>query len=580
VRTGGVGVLERLFSVRAPKAIDEVVQLRVPVSPGVVVHGRLHGPDGEPTAGLIEWWRLEDAGAHGRVAIATPDGHFRGELQREGPHLLQGKATSRTDIGRNAAFGNELADLGSGSSERFDVCFDEAVPFIEIHTAGAGSVVGRLADEAGRPVAGQQLLAVLADVDDGGLPQDDSDPRVQALLMAGGGHIRVPCVTDDAGRFAFRGLAGGLFHVRAASAHAPGQFPALLTEPAVPSDGVPLELRYSRPHLVIRVRHPDGTPPDESFEAHNVYRGPPEWPGRAGLVVSLAPQDAGAQLRPFLEPREIGLGEFVVDLPKAGAIDVGVFGGAVPWQSQRVVVERGAGRVEVDVVLPAPTPLGTLAFDVVDAQGNAVTKRLNARLTDPATGIVLLDWSSHRSRSSDWPHELVLPPGELLFTVEGAPAREFWHGTIHESRELGSWESIVRIDADGETRVTAQLGEGARLAVDLRGELDTADERAVFAHSRGPDASSDEPSQRSVRLHLERPGRWPEPVLFARYGHHNTSSAGTHLFPSLEFGSEATSELITPGDYTLVATTPGGRELRREVSLVAGRTLEVTLVFE
>ena len=37
---------------------------------------------------------------------------------------------------------------------------------------------------------------------------------------------------------------------------------------------------------------------------------------------------------------------------------------------------------------------------------------------------------------------------------------------------------------------------------------------------------------------------------------------------------------LTPGTYTLVATTRGGRTVEREVTLVPGQTTSVTLAFE
>jgi hypothetical protein len=77
-----------------------------------------------------------------------------------------------------------------------------------------------------------------------------------------------------------------------------------------------------------------------------------------------------------------------------------------------------------------------------------------------------------------------------------------------------------------------------------------------------------------------REGRRPEHPQFARHAWEGTSAAGRHLFPSVPFGSEETSEALSPGSYTLVATTFGGRVVERPVTLVPGQTLSLTLHFE
>jgi hypothetical protein len=71
-----------------------------------------------------------------------------------------------------------------------------------------------------------------------------------------------------------------------------------------------------------------------------------------------------------------------------------------------------------------------------------------------------------------------------------------------------------------------------------------------------------------------------ERVPFQREWGEGTDAAGTHLFSWLPLGSEATSEVLSPGTYTLVAETAGGRTLRHDVLLVDGQTLELTLEFE
>lgn len=593
LRSQGTGLLTRVVSQRVPEADGVTLAMSVTVQPGAVVEGRILGPDGQPAAGRVDWWFFgaEDI-TSSNAGFAGPDGLFRGELRHEGQHGLLAAGSSRTDGDRQWLIASEQLDLGTGFSELFEVDFDQPVPFIEVRVSGPGRLQGRVLDESGAPATGVDLVAVRAELDDGaGNP--GPWPRVRELERLGGGHLRLRATTGADGDFALQGLRTGLFHVRAADGDdSSSGYPVLLTRSAVPADGAPLELRLTRPHLAIHVRQADGSLPEAAIGIHRDPRwgfARDPWPSEPELLVTLATRFAhlGGWYGAHLQAKVIGPGEFVAelgaelrDVPEL-ELDVGLLGGELPWRPQRVRVPDGAGRVDVDVVLPVAVPGGALVLDVVDGRGAALMEGLRLRIEDPATGVVLVDLSCDHADDHDWPLRIPLPAGDFLLRVEGHARMDSHHGTLSRRRAHGAHEQPLRIAAGVETRVTARLGEPARLALRVTGPVTEADRAAVRARFEGRLEDDDVDTwARLVMLRLEREGRWPESPQFARFAMEGTSAAGTHLFPWVPLGGDETSEPLTPGTWTLVATLPGGRELRRPVTLAPGQTLSVTLEFE
>jgi hypothetical protein len=340
------------------------------------------------------------------------------------------------------------------------------------------------------------------------------------------------------------------------------------------------------------VREAGGSVPERAIEVHRDDRWNSTldtWPKEPGLLVTLSPRDAhrGWSSGAYLEASLTGPGEFVADLGgKSGTasaleLDVGVLGGELPWRPLRVAVPPGAGRVDVELVLPPAEVPGSLALDVVDAAGRALTMQIRIRVIDPATGVVLVDAPCDFTDEVDWPMRISLPQGEYRLLVEGDAYVERQHGTLARRRVHGAHEQSLHISPGVESRVTAILGQAARLAVRVIGSVTEADREAIRAWYDG-DVSDEHLDYWApfVSLRLEREGRWPETPLFARHAWEGTSASGTHLFSTVAFGGAETSEPLTPDTYTLVATTAGGRELEQQVTFVAGQTLSVTLRFE
>jgi hypothetical protein len=598
LRSKGVRLLTRTAYEVVPEADDVTVAMSVVVQSGTIVEGRILGPDGQPAPGRVEWWYFGDEGITGsQVGIAGADGLFRGELHLEGRHGLLARGASRVSDSNASFYLPQHVDLGTGFSELFDVEFSRPVPFIEVRVSGPGVLRGRVLDDRGAPAAGVQMLAVLAELDDEAgslrLPQ----PRAGDLERMGGGHLWVSAATDADGAFVFRGLRSGLFHLRAKDGDdsLSSGYPVLLTEHPVPSDGAPLELRLNRPYLAIHVREADGSVPAGAIQIHrhafwmSTLDG---WPAEPGLLVTLSPH--GANLAgwrgAYLEAKSTGPGEFVAELDEhlrvaaALELDVGVLGGELPWRPQRAIVPPRSGRVDVNLVLPPAEPLGALLLDVVDASGAPLVKQVRIRIEDPVIGAVLVDVPCDYTDEKDWPMRIPLPHGEYRLLVEGHAWIDSHHGTIMERRVHGAHEQALPITAGSESRVTASLGQAARLALRVIGSVTEADREAIRAqYPRNGIEGHDEYTEywaQLVTLQLEREGRWPESPQFARYAMEGTSAAGTHLFSSVAFNSDEISQPLTPGTFKLVATTAGGRVAEREVTLVPGQTLSVTLSFE
>ncbi|GEM_PF-2607528 len=588
VRSQGTGLLNRVASRRAPTEPGESAVLSVSIQPGVVVEGRLLGPNGEPTAGRVDWWSFDDQGVtSGYVGKAGADGLFSGELIREGTHGLLAQGQAAQDAFLVSAINDAALQLGTGFSKLFEVRFDEAVPFIEVQVFGPGVLRGRIVDAAGAPAAGISLLAVVAALDNEASDTAIPYSRTRDIDREGRGQARVYMVTDNDGAFEARGLRDDLFNVRAADDQlSTSGFPRLLTPQPVPSHGEPLEFQLSRPHLAIHVTQADGSPPPERFRALRMQRSHSdidEWPDTPGLLVTLGWEDVpvGDRIGGYLKARATGPGEFTVELDDDVSVVVGVLGGDLPWRPQRVDVPPGAGRVDVDLVMPEPAIPGTLVLDVVDSAGEPVVRQLRVRVSDTTSGVTLVDKPFDFPHTGDWPLRLSLPEGEYDLLVEGHPWFDTRHGSLMRRRVHGKHEQPLLITPAQELRVTASVSDGARLSLSAHGLPTAADRQGV----RDWDPREDtveyvEYWARYVEVHLEREGRWPERVEFPKYTEDGTPAVRGRLISGIGLGSEGVSEMLSPGEYTLVATTQGGRTLRRDVLLIAGQTLTVTLRFD
>ncbi|MFT7461962.1 MAG: hypothetical protein ACI9EF_000296 [Pseudohongiellaceae bacterium] len=578
IRSEGPGLLSRVASRRVPKESGQSVTLSLRLQPGVIVEGRIIGPDGEPARGTVDSWSFDDTPFFPRRSLgkAGADGLFSGELTAEGTHGLLAKAyrASRSTPEKPSS----ARQLGTGFSDLFEVSFDAAVPFIEVHVSGPGVLKGRVLDATGAPAAAVRLSAVVASIDDEA--SDTAIPYSQTfdLEQEGRGLAQVWMTTDTQGAFEATGLRDDLFNIHAAGNE---RFSAaalvLLTPQSVPSHGQPLELQLTRPHLAIHVTQADGSPPPKGFRrlyVDSITSQLDEWPDEPRLLVTLARGDVPSEnwRDAYPEAQTTGPGEFIVELEDDVTVFAGVLGGDMTWQPLTIVVPAGAGRIDVELVMPEPAVHGTLVLDVLDSLGAPVLREVQVRVSDPTSGVILFNKPFTHTDEEDWPLRLTLPDGQYQLLVEGHAWVERRHGTVMTPRNHGRFEQQLLISPAHETHVTAVLSAGARLSLNVYGVPTEADRLAV--RDWDPRDDSDEYVESwapRVELRLQRPGHWPDPVNFRRR---------KQLFSSMHMGSEGLSEMLSPGDYTLVATTTGGRTIRREVQLIAGQTLAVSLRFD
>ncbi len=594
-RVKSEGWLERVRFGQVPLLPAEGVSIQVSAIRGVEVWGRVIGPDGEPTHARVDWWSLEEGSrVTGFLGNADENGLFSGELSVQGRLRLYAMGRS-TFLGRNRDLKAGAADVGTGASEEFRVRFDEQPPFIEFAVSGPGVLRGRLLDGAGRAVPQHLLIAVLAEKDAELSGRVGRDPVVHAsdLGLQGGGHVFADAETGPDGRFLIQGLRGGSYHLRVKP---PAEGAATswqrLTEQAIPANGAPFQLTYVRSHLAIHVRRSDGELPGPLHRGQELGLAIPVGERAEGdspmLSVMHAPGSfswsAGGEKRRLVADR-VGEGEFLVDVEPGSVVDVGLIGEGIPWRSRRVALPQGGGRVDVELVLPEPTSTGVLVLHVLDRRGEAPQGPVRVRVEEPGTGAVLFE-STASARQGSLEKRAVLPTGRYLLRVDGLASRSFWHGTVTGSRSHGSAERVVDVEPGREQQVTLQLNAGSRLAVTVVGNPGGPSNSASASVSwMGPGARAlrqvyfGEPTL-SVALRLEHEARWPEEVFFLREAKQGTSAAGLHLLSTLALGEEATSELLAPGDYTLVAVGPDGRERRQAVSLVDGETLAVRVLLD
>ena len=257
-RSSGEGLLTQTAARPAPAPGDAAappapgvkpVELRLSYVPGVVVEGRVVDAQGRPVAASVSLGNDTGAPMLGRhVGRTDAEGRFRLDAAAEGPSFVRAQARS-TAPANSGGLATDQCDLGTGISAGFDVRFDTPPPFVEVVVSGPGALRGTVRDDQGQPVAGLDLLVLVAELDDGRggarLPQ----PRANQLDREGRGHIRVTTRTDAEGAFQVLGLRADLYTIRAQvdDGDLRGGHPVGLTPDPVPSQGQLLDLRLTRP---------------------------------------------------------------------------------------------------------------------------------------------------------------------------------------------------------------------------------------------------------------------------------------------------------------------------------------------
>lgn len=539
---------------------------------GATVRGRVVDAERRPIAAKVRVvpWLGERGFGFGGQAEAREDGWFEVHLSASGAHEVIADA----------------GELGTGTLRDVRVNVDELAPPLEVVVTGPGIVRGRVRDDAGAPAAGLDLEIAAAGYDAaraalavGSVPAGALE--LGALELEGRGRVVALARTAGDGTFEVRGLRDDLYVVRAVLP-APARRTELLTPIAVKSDGKPLQLVRSRPHLAVHVVDERGRPHETVVATHGAqsWFDDRAWPKEERIAVGIA--EPGIDLWGRVEEwvstgRRVGPGEFVFDVVAGRRYRVGALGGAQRWTPIEVDVPGGAGRVDVRLVLPAAIPTGELLVQVHEGEGRRATS-IAITIEDPATGAMLVKQDGDTGGQST----MRLPEGEYRVVVEGAPFVDFHHGTVLRERGAGRFETLARVVAGSTTRVSAVPGEGARLRVQLEGRANDADRAAIAKHYAGMTCGVDDWNEvfaARATLVLLAPDRRPIEVQFIEEWL-ETSAAGKHLTSFLALGATDVSQIVPAGRFTLEARLPGGRVARTPVVLVDGGTTDVELAFE
>lgn len=576
VRPKQEGLQEYAASRRLP-ADGSALEIKLLVRAGGTVRGRLLDAEGEPVAGSVRAV-LARAGrwlGFGSGGKSDSTGWFAIHLNQGGRYEIVAQGgDSGTAVLRDHPL--DLRDLSE--------------PLI-LRLRGPGVLRGRVRDPDGNPSAGLEILVLVAELDDEAgsfvLPQ----PRGSEVELEGCGQTWRTGQTGADGSFEFLGLRDDRYVVRARTSNASG-YPLLLTPGGVASDGSALDLRLSRPHLAVRIQDANGEPWTGEIRARVRHRdrgtgAADDWPETLTLLVTPILDDLDLPADGvFLSGRSVGGAEFIYevsgdvsdDVSDGRRLVIGLIGAGVPWKPVEARVPVGASRIEVVLTVPGRKPTGEVALTVFGPDGTALVRKLEIRFQDEVTGFPLLGRNSFYR--SPWPQVFELPAGDYRLVVEGDASIDSHHGTLMSPRECGRFETLVRIRSGQRVEIQANLPQGARVKVHLRGAVLEKDREAIRLEYPDSSVSIDYWSRRA-ELELRGEGDWPQPVYFTDDEMFaGTSAAGTHRTPWLALGSTDTSGILSAGDYVLRASMPGGRVVTRSLTLVDGQTTEVTLSFE
>ncbi len=534
-----------------------------------MVRGRVVDESGNPVVALVTYCVFDSEGKLGSGPTTTSERDSRFEI---------------ADYRRETA--NFLADAGEfGTGAVRDVDLDALAPIL-IVVSGSGVLRGRVFDERGLPVPEFPLTAWPAAFDTARGSRRFPEPARSFAELEGRGRIRADARTDARGAFEIRGLREDHYVIRCGNTPYPwGPFEILLTPAPVPTDGAPLELQFRRTYLAVRVVNDRGQPFEGQVDsgATTTQWGPgrvepmDRWPADVRVVV--LPGGAEDDLTKLTNPRLAGTasddGEFIFPVTADRSYRVGLMGGTQPWKPVNVFVPSDAGRVEVMLRATEIDAMGTLALVTRLPESNAFGEGFSISIEDVEDGATLLFQDMRSTRASSG--EYRLPEGRYRVVVQGE-SYIGWHGTMYSSTDLGRFESVVSITRDTTTQVEATMPIGARIELELVGDILDEDNAAVRAELRDGWVILGSIENYSIRATttLRAKDRRPIPVQFP-YLVTGSSAAGTHLGPWIAIGTSGTSETLPAGEFRFEARMPGGRVVARDVTLVEGQTTRLVL---
>ncbi len=483
--------------------------------------------------------------------------------------------------------------LGSGALLELELDPLDPPQDLVIVLRGPGRIAGRVTDGSGNPAAALSILVLLAELDEPDGSFVLPEPAASDRRVEGKGNLWATLETDAQGRFAVHGLRPGAYVVRArVKAH--GSYPKLLTPSPVPADGSKLELRLLRPHFLVQLRKPDGSPIERPADVKKSAWGsayafggdaPSRWPSSVRVLLfedaHLGPSPAPAERS--LRGKPAGPGDFVFEAKEGRSYWIGAQGEGFDGSLSEVRFPVGGERQVLTLTAGPPIPMGEVEVRVFygaeEFQGRGYTEReFRLALESLDHGGLLLEKASS---VREYPLFFSAPVGRYRVVATGDSSMDTHHGTLFDERDLGRAEATVDITEGDPKQVELHLGPGARLKVSLSGSSSPQDLEALLEASPYFREADNQDQALSIAgkaaLSIAQPGRRYE-YVYRTEESAGSSAAGTHRTWDWPLGETHTSMMVSAGTFALVARMKGGRVAQREVVLVPGETLEVELV--
>lgn len=433
------GYQETVLEKRAPDSGEQVFDAIVVATPGGTAHGTVYDPGGAP----VGYAHLQLVTADGKEVPQTwYSDHVSSD--RDGRFLLH--------FGGLGPFTLKAGRASAGSTVVAGLALDPAAPprDLRVDLEGSGSFAGFVRDSAGRPVAGFDVRASLAD----GNPRSTTGFNVEYAESGGLRHGRTRTNAD--GAFRISGLRDGAFTLVGGRGVAGAELVDLFGKP-VRTSRDDLELVAVQHLVTVRAVDTDGTP--LSFDVRK--RKDP----RTVVVTAVSCDASGIRTSVDQPP-------WVTQLADGARVlhvrpDVTYLLSA--WSPERGAVERmvrvtdGDPLVEVDLQLGPARPAARLRADPRGPRGEEFIGEFDLIAHTPSGRAV---GEVQRAEGSEAVPELELPPGRYRIAVVPARAdryieRVFWFAdevTEPAPYDLERAEAWVELGA-GETRtITPNFG--------------------------------------------------------------------------------------------------------------------------
>ncbi len=360
----GAGYQRRVETVAQSADNPLVYEVELYAEPGLTVRGEVLNASGQRALAKVEFHYRD-----------SPDAVERDpEDEVDDPGFDQDAYSQRGGIFqlhlKRGGVGDLIADGGHegvGSIRNIALALDTAPKHQMIQLAGVGELIGRVRNSSGEPVADLPLLVQLASLEDGsGNPRGNAKAH-SLLIQEGIGRPRAELTTNKLGQFRGSALHEGAYFVRARLPGSTGVYPFLLTQGSVPANGSSLELRLSRPHLLMRLRDADGGEWSGGAiksisDTRLASSANTTWSTHTQLIVVACERKDGqlTATDKFLRGREIGRGEFLFELLEGSDYLVGATGSGFDGQLQALFAPPGSDRQVLELIASPGVQLGRI----------------------------------------------------------------------------------------------------------------------------------------------------------------------------------------------------------------------------